>query len=428
MNLTVTQNLFAPKSANLKNEAAPQKNSAQRFAIPSFNLLNDVNKQNSNIVPLNRDVVSFGGSKDKVLKKVAETVTDIASGNKLRADKVTPDTKIADVNYGLAITLEKEAQIPMNYLRTTLNRYLGSLVSVDNRADRPIYDLGFRIKDRDSIAEKLESIAKKFTPEDAEPGQLVTITKEMAKAEMGDIIGARITMRDGSKEAVKEVLDGLAAAVNDGKLRIKEIENYRPFVTEIPKDIVKRFKKDLGIKLSDKEIQKITTTPEYFSYGSPVDLANFKGVCKKKYREIKAVDKDLPTGYPAIHLAVELPNGYTGEIQIIGRDVEALKFLEDFYYKAKCKKKIEHTPLAERLKPLRNENDFELQDRMLDYTRWAYVGQRLKGVISHTKKIDSKFLVADQYILDRQLGFNQNVGLCNAAAEARKAKQAARRR
>ena len=250
----------------------------------------------------------------------------------------------------------------------------------------------------------------------------------MAKAEMGDIIGARITMRDGSKEAVKEVLDAIAAAVNDGKFRIKEIENYRPFITEIPKDIVKRFKKDLGIKLSDKEIQKITTTPEYFSYGSPVDLANFKGVCQKKYREIRAIDKDLPTGYPAIHLAVELPNGYTGEIQIIGRDVEALKFLEDFYYKAKCKKRIEYTPLAERLQPLRNENDFELHDRMLDYTRWAYVGQRLKGVISHTKKIDSKFLVADQYLLDRQLGFNQNVGLCNAAAEARKAKQASRRR
>ena len=427
MNLTVTQNLFAPKSANLKNEAVPQKNNAQKFAIPSLNLLNDINRQNSNIIPLNRDVVSFGGSKDKVLKEVAEVVGDI-TGNKLRADKVTPDTKIADVNYGLAITLEKEAQIPMNYLRTTLKRYLGPLVSVDSRADRPVYDLGFRIKDRDSIAEKLESIAKKFTPEDAEPGHLVTITKEMAKAEMGDIIGARITMRDGSKEAVKEVLDAIAAAVNDGKFRIKEIENYRPFITEIPKDIVKRFKKDLGIKLSDKEIQKITTTPEYFSYGSPVDLANFKGVCQKKYREIRAIDKDLPTGYPAIHLAVELPNGYTGEIQIIGRDVEALKFLEDFYYKAKCKKRIEYTPLAERLQPLRNENDFELHDRMLDYTRWAYVGQRLKGVISHTKKIDSKFLVADQYLLDRQLGFNQNVSLCNAAAEARKAKQASRRR
>ena len=413
---------------NSQNQANNPAKNTGKFSISSFSGLKGFNCNNSNLTPLNRDVVSFGGSKDKVLKKVAETVTDIASGNKLRADKVTPDTKIADVNYGLAITLEKEALIPMNYLQTTLKRYLGPLVSVDSRADRPIYDLGFRVKDRDSIAEKLESIAKKFTPEDAEPGQLVTITKEMAKAEMGDIIGARITMRDGSKEAVKEVLDGLAAAVNDGKLRIKEIENYRPFVTEIPKDIVKRFKKDLGIKLSDKEIQKITTTPEYFSYGSPVDLANFKGVCQKKYREIRAIDKDLPTGYPAIHLACELPNGYTGEIQIIGRDVEALKFLEDFYYKAKCKKKIEHEPLAKRLAPLRNENDFELQDKMLDYTRWAYVGQRLKGVTSHTKKLDSRFLVADKYLLDRQLGFNQNVSLCNDAAKARKAKQAARRR
>ena len=70
MNLTVTQNLFAPKSANVKNEAAPQKNNAQKFAIPSLNLLNDINRQNSNIIPLNRDVVSFGGSKDKVLKEV----------------------------------------------------------------------------------------------------------------------------------------------------------------------------------------------------------------------------------------------------------------------------------------------------------------------------------------------------------------------
>lgn len=428
MNLTVTQNLFAPKAQTNNNQTAVQNKTAGSFAFPKVALLNDMNYKNSNIVPLNRDVVSFSGSKDKVLKKVAETVTDIAGGNKLRADKVAPDTRIGDFNYNLAITLEKEAQIPMNYLQTTLKRYLGPLVSVDGRVDRPVYDLGFRIKDRDSIAEKIESIAKKFTPEDAEPGELVTITKEMAKSEMGDIVGARITMRDGSKEAVKEVLDGLAAAVNDGKLRIKEIENYRPFITEIPKDIVKRFKKDLGIKLSDKEIKAITTTPEYFSYGSPVDLANFKQVCQKKYREIRTIDKDLPTGYPAIHLAVELPNGYTGEIQIIGRDVEALKFLEDFYYKAKCKKKIEYAPLAERLKPLRNDKDFELHDKMLDYTRWAYVGQRLKGVISHKQKIDERFLVADKYILDKQLGFNQNVSLCNEAAKFRKEKQAARRR
>jgi len=410
MNFTVTPSLF------VNNPLVCANNSIKKYN----NVCVEADKtgyNNTNIRGLACDTVSFGQGKTKIIKETAKAV-----GNKLRADKVAPDTKIADVNYKLAITLEKEADIPLNYMKTTLKRYLGKLVSVDSHEDRPIYDLVFGIKNRDSIAEKIESIAKKFMPEESEEGHLVTITKEMAKQEIGDIPRARIVLRDGSKDSVKEVLEALSEGVRDGKLVFTEIENYRPIVPEVPSEMIKRFQKDLGVELDKKNIQKIISDPDYFAYPRSVDLAKFKQVCQKRYRDIEVKDRDLPTGYPAIHLAVKLPNGYTGEIQIIGRDVEALKEIEDFYYKAKCKKTIKYAPLAKRLEPLRDEKDYFLHDAMLDYTRWAYIGQRLKGEVSHTKKISSKFLVADAYLLDKQLGFNQNASLCAAASKQRKTK------
>jgi len=182
-----------------------------------------------------------------------------------------------------------------------------------------------------------------------------------------DIIGARIILND-SKAAAQKVIDALKKAAEDGVLNITSIENYIPDAKKLPE----------GEKISDYEYLP----------------------ARKIRNAAKAVNADYivqasKSGYIAIHINLDLSgtrfesqknerNGYQGEIQIIGRNVEELKDVEDLCYKLKDEK----SAFPKKYKPFKDYfnkyfKEQEVKDAFNEYTYKLYLAQRKKA---RTKK------------------------------------------
>lgn len=427
MNLTITPNFTQYKNSSNPNVQSNMcggggglsANHFKNFSARGLKLpgLLDAPAVNNTLAPLSRDTVSFGAG--------------------LRADKILSQNAFHSENLGglnmeMATGVTRRAEAAMQYLETTVKRYLSKLIS-SNEADKPIQELQFRIKGGKETFKKGAAVSER---------RGITIeNSEELKGIVEDLIGGRIILREDTKGAVKKVLQSLGKAVQDGKLPITQIEIHRPIVDEVPVDIVKRFRRDLGINLDDKKIKEMQKR-DFFSYAAPNDIQEFKRICRGRFRNLEFSENDSPVGYQAIHLRVSLPNGYTGEIQIMGRDVEAFKEFEDVYYKAKGGKidKDRYPETAKRLSclaPLKSDGDTPIseaeklewqfrQDTMQDYTFWTYIGQRLKGEKGYKSKVSEKFLVAPQYLLDQGLGFNQMAPVIRADRAAYKAAQKAK--
>ena len=143
-----------------------------------------------------------------------------------------------------------------------------------------------------------------------------------------------------------------------------------------------------------------------------------------------------------MHQSYRLPDGSTGEEQVMLKSVELLKDIEDVIYKAKGNKSIiskrvkeflensdtpkakmllsKITELERRIAPLGDENETALVAMVDDYTRWAYVGQALKDLPKFKKTATEQFLVAPKELLARGLGFNQLKPYVKAIADANK--------
>lgn len=134
-----------------------------------------------------------------------------------------------------------------------------------------------------------------------------------------DIVGARILMNDSSPSQTGKVLKALEQAVNDDALKITSIECSEPDPKRLPK----------GRTLKD------------YIYAFPRQLNSLA-----KAAGAELIRKKSKSGYLAIHINIDLSNsnfpketnGFTGEIQIIGVDVEKLKNIEDLCYKLKDNK------------------------------------------------------------------------------------------
>src|SRR5574344_1183138 len=109
----------------------------------------------------------------------------------------------------------------------------------------------------------------------------------------------------------------------------------------------------------------------------------------------------------AIHLLTKLPNGLTGEIQILGTDVAQLKEIEDLCYKAKAGKSIDkkYAPVEEMLEPLKDSDDSMLQKEYMDYTRDEYIYQRDKETQMVKRKYNTQYLEIHEYF-PKELDFN----------------------
>ena len=205
---------------------------------------------------------------------------------------------------------------------------------------------------------------------------------------MTDIVGARIIMADTSKEAVDSVINKLTEAVKNNDLKILEIENYRP----------------------DPELDGGDNVIKSYDYASAKSLRELKLACDDKLgMSIRKVDEDVPSGYMAIHMLVQLPNGFIGEIQILGEEVERLKDIEDICFKFKNGKKVKNIPakVKNMLAPLNNKNDEILRKEYNIYTRQAYIYQRELELNNPygRKKRNNEFLRIPDY-LPSNLDFN----------------------
>ncbi len=204
------------------------------------------------------------------------------------------------------------------------------------------------------IVESLEDSAPSESI-DVDPNSIAGI-KHYAK----DIVGARILLRDADPEYTSIIINALKKAVEDGKLKITSIENNVPDPDKLP---------------PDKQISD-------YLYATDAQL---RSLAKASGAEL--IKNKSKTGYLAVHINVDLSNkafernngvfnGYSGEIQIIGEDVEKLKDIEDLCYKLKDNKNaihIAYKPFREHFLKYYNEST---KDAFDDYTYALYLAQR----------------------------------------------------
>jgi hypothetical protein len=210
-------------------------------------------------------------------------------------------------------------------------------------------------------------------------------------AGMGDIAGARITLCDASQDAVGQVFDILGNMVKKG-WRVKEVENYR-------------------------------TSPK-LSYVSQSTLDNFEALCNnhKQYPEI--VSKARENAYTAVHVGFELPDGKIIELQIMGRDLEKTKEVEDLYYKWACNKGLpeKYAPIQRLFDDiLPNLNEFQKQALEM-YKKDSYLHALDMPVKSakHKPNYEKDYFLPLPYFLPQELSYanlNKMMEDCNRVAK-----------
>lgn len=186
-----------------------------------------------------------------------------------------------------------------------------------------------------------------------------TVNQEGIKSYVGDLVGAKIVLRDTRPEATKKVIEAIQQAVLDNKFSILSIENYVPDPNRLAAE--------------DSE-----ATYTYISDDTLSALADATGA---------QLDKKISkSGYMALHLNIDFANSNLdkknkngaapqGEIQIIGAGVAQLKEIEDLCYKLKDNK----TSLKPEFKPFKQHFQAyyqgETQELFDDYTYSLYLKQ-----------------------------------------------------
>ena len=337
-------------------------------------------KKNNN----NQNTHSFGLVMSKPLSR--DTVSFTAS------PKVMQSRKNA-ITMQLAKKIHEEAVEATKFMEAKLRPYLYDLEATPFAPDNPIEVICKRAKSATSIVEKAATRG--------------WINKEEIKRGMTDLAGMKIIMRDASRENVDNVINRLITAVTEGGAKIVEIENKRPIPLYNQYDQISRS----------------------YEYASPIALIKLQRAASMFLgREIRLIEENTPSNYMAIHILIELPNGITGELQIMGHDVAALKELEDLCYKIKNGKNIDkkYAPIEKALAPLKDEENVLLRAEHDKYTREAYLFQRKIEPRAHKSRKKEKFMTAPP-TLPKELDFN-NIYIqkqaCDAAA-AKAAKEAA---
>lgn len=291
---------------------------------------------NNNLSPLAQDCVSFSGKKRKRVIEEEELDTSMKS-----KDLDAQSRKSNRITYLMASEINEESQKAMKKFVNTLRIGLKNVVESDKNPNLPILRGKAGIHGR---VKKAASIMQKVPPRG------LKTKDEIFK--MGDVIGARIILKDSSRKSFDMVFKELGKMVTAGQLNILEVENYR-------------------------------LTPNE-SYVSQKTLDNFELACAKAGQSPKITSSAIKSGYTAIHLTVKLPDGEYAEIQIMGRDMEKVKDIEDFYYKRRCEK-----PIDAKYKPV---------DDMFD----AVLGKKMEKLDDFQKETLDRY-IQDSYRHAREL-------------------------
>ena len=300
-----------------------------------------------NLAPLKYDTVSFG-----------------------QTEKTAGDERFG-ISFKEAEKIHNDANESGKYLKFKLNKIFKDMIISDKNPNGIMHEPVCRIKSPKSIREK--SATRRW------------INSDEVKSHMTDIVGARIILKNSSIENVDKVIARITKAEQNNDLQIIEIENYRP----------------------EPEIDREGNITHSYAYSSPNALRKLKAEIDKKGTMISKRDEDIPSGYMAIHLLTKLPNGFTGEIQIMGSDVAELKEIEDLCYKIKSGKSVDKkfASVEKTLQPLKNSDDTILRREFNNYTRNAYKYQRDKEPLPAGENVHRPFLAIPDY-LPSKLDFN----------------------
>lgn len=337
------------------------------------NPLNVNNASYPNLRPLEKDTVSFG-AKTKFIVDAAESAQDVAKTKVLKYW----DTNAA--NFEEIISISESFEEPLKKFMDALKREMKQLIVTEAHPNNPILPgtagIKGRVKKPRSVAQKANS-RKLFTREEIE--------------KMGDVGGARIVMRTLSQDDTALIFKALGNMVKKGT-KIIEVENYR---------------------LNPKN-----------SYVSQRTLDDFEALCQKygQYPEIK--NKPLPNAYTAIHVSVELPDGKVIELQIMGRDMEQVKEVEDFFYKWRCEKDFDpkYRPIQDIFKQHMPTLDEFQKETLERYIRDSYINALSIPETSAKRKpnYNKDYFLTFPYSLPQELSYknlHRMMEECNARAK-----------
>lgn len=321
--------------------------------------------KSNNLAPLAHDTVSFKGRKQNTQSAIKE-VLDIA-----KKKDIENEEKSNKIPYKVACAINKELEPQKDKLMTVLKEGLKDLVVSDEHPDNPIakghVGIHGRVKSPESIMEKIQ------------PRALRT-KKEILQ--LGDVIGGRIVLDSSSPADFDKVFKALGEMVKAGKLNVVEVENYR---------------------LSPKD-----------SYVAQSTLDDFEDTCQSVGQYPSVQSKPRESGYTAVHVTLDLGNGILAELQIMGRDMERVKELEDFIYKKSCNKKLpkKYRKIEKMLdNVLGPTNKMEKltgfqKETLQHYTRDCYVYAREMPVRERRRRESSKnFFYPIPYSLPQELSF-----------------------
>lgn len=359
MNLTIFPNIFI-NNRNIKNSNHNGLNYSSS-PIQSY----------PSLKPLAQDTVSFGNK--KIITAAKNTVVDVSK--KKVSDFWDPESANFDDIIKLCGSFKEPLKKFVWDLRQALKPYVSTEANPYNAIVAGKKGIYGRVKSPYSAAIKAND-RKLFDIE-----QIKT---------MGDVGAARIVLRTGDQSETAKVFLGLREMLKKG-YKVLEIENYR---------------------ISPKE-----------SYVSQKTLNSFEAFCKKYNQYVPINSRSLENNYTAIHISFELPDGKIIELQIMGKDVEHVKEVEDFFYKYRCNKKFDekYAPIQEIFDRLMPKLDAFQQETLARYIKDSYANAKQIPPKAPKQKTNTvKSFLPFPYSLPQELSFEnlyREMIKCNKASK-----------
>ena len=320
--------------------------------IKDSNYSSNPNMSYPNLKPLPCDTVSFG-SKTKI---VQEVTNELSKNKNFVWD---PNNKRSMTVINAICDSFKE---PLEKFHWDLKRVMRPITCTESNPESIIMPGNRGIRGR--VKEPKKVIRK------ANKRNLTTIEQI---ERMGDVGGERIVLRSGNPQDTAFVFKYLKEMVKKG-YKVIEVENYRP----TPKD----------------------------SYVSQKTLEDFEQYCNKHAQYPSITNRALPNSYPAIHVSFELSGGKVIELQIMGRDVENFKEVEDLFYKYRCNEDFsdQYKPIEKMFKRLMPKLDDFQKETLERYHKDSYEhARRLAPRSAKTKFTPEKAFLPFPYSLPQEL-------------------------
>ncbi len=349
-----------------------------------------LNFNNTNLAPLAMDTVTFTGRHKRNPNPSAFDLADSVlamvplrgkTNEQIRADKAISDYS-DKASFKVAKSLYDDLEFAHNRFKSDISQIFSGIPVlevgssqfsnlygqniIDNlEAGKPILAITARRKSPESIAEKMNAKGIK--------------SKKAAKERITDFSGIRIILPGKNKNEGNYVLDKLANAIRKGWISISEIEVFH-----------------------NPELRPVYR----YAYANEANLHKVETVARKQgVKDFRLITKSTESGYPTIHMLVNLPGNIKGELQIISLNVLELKDIEDMCYKVLTNKKLDsrYSDIEALLTQVREDTQ-EYADFM-EYTRQAYALERKKE-LGMTKQ-DTTFLnLPKDNQIPKELDFN----------------------